>query len=263
LAAAFIFYGFVDDRFAKKWLLWAASFALILAVPVTGSRGLAAGLLEVLVFVAIAAMFGVSQLLSSLKVIAAVVLVLAVVSQLAFFSEAKSTFLERFTAASASEGGTEGTLNSRLGLPIVQALDESLSSTQLFGNGIGIGSLAASQLLTGTTKFLGGEGEFTRIIFEFGGPCGIAFLLFRFLLGTMIAVKAFSRVRDHQPLAWFLAPLMFNNLVMGILEQPTYQGFIVISVAFSLAALNQTTVPAQAATASSHRSHQVQYGQPV
>jgi hypothetical protein len=34
-----------------------------------------------------------------------------------------------------------------------------------------------------------------------------------------------------------LAPLMFSSVAFGILEQPTGQGFMVIFMAFSLAAL--------------------------
>ena len=162
------------------------------------------------------------------------------VSQLPLFSEATSTFMERFTLASASEGGTTGTLNSRVGLPILLAVEDSISSTDLFGNGIGVGSNASAKLLTGTPQFLAGEGEFARIIFEFGGPFGIGFMLFRILLAIMISAKAFSRVREHEPLALFLVPLMFTCVITGILEQPTTQGFTVVSVAFTLAALNRS-----------------------
>ena len=38
LAAAFILYGMVTEHFAKKWLLWAGVFALIVSVPTTGAR---------------------------------------------------------------------------------------------------------------------------------------------------------------------------------------------------------------------------------
>jgi len=246
MAAAFVFYGFVDDKFSKRWLLWAASCALMLSVPVTGSRSLVVALVEVFGVVAIAALFGVSQLVSSLRVIGAVGLVLGLVSLLPIFSEATNTFIDRISAASVAEGGTAGSLTSRVSEPFIEAGDQSVSSTQWLGNGIGVGSLAAWQLLTGRAQFLGGEGEFNRVIFEFGGPSGIAFFAFRFLLAVTIAAKAFSRVREHQPLAWFLAPLVFINLIGGVLEQPTVQGFMVMTVAFTLAALNQDAVLVEA-----------------
>jgi hypothetical protein len=91
-------------------------------------------------------------------------------------------------------------------------------------------------------EFLAGEYEFPRVLNEFGAPVGFVFMLFRISLGVMIVAKALSRVRDHQPLAWLLVPTMFGTLAYGILEQPTNQGFLVISVAFSLAALKLTKV---------------------
>jgi hypothetical protein len=258
MAAAFIFYGIVNDRFAKKWLLWAASSALILAIPVTGSRGMLILLTATLACVAIAAMFGVSHLGSALKVLVVMVIVAVVVSRLPVFSEATDTFLERITSASGSEGGAEGTLHSRVDLPIVQAIDYSLSSTQWYGNGIGLGSNVASTLLTGTQQFLAGEGEFERVIVEFGGPCGLAFMLLRFLLAVLIAAKALSGVREGQPLAWFLVPTMFMAL-MSTLEQPTNQGFMVVAVGFSLAALNLVDIPVESALIPNRRSARVHY----
>ena len=60
--------------------------------------------------------------------------------------------------------------------------------------------------------------------------------------------SAFSRAREGEPLALLLAPLMLSGFVFGILEQPTAQGFMVIFVAFSLAASKRThpfVLPAQ------------------
>ena len=71
----------------------------------------------------------------------------------------------------------------------------------------------------------------------------MAFMLFRWLLELSIESKALSRVREHEPLAWLLVPLTFKTLALGVLEQPTEQGFMVISVAFSFAALRMAPVP--------------------
>jgi hypothetical protein len=99
--------------------------------------------------------------------------------------------------------------------------------------------------LTGRTQFLAGEGEFGRVLFEFGPFFGFAFMIFRFMLAVMITGKALSRVREHQPLAWFLVPSLFPLLAFGTLEQPTLQGFAVITLGFSLAALKSVSVPAE------------------
>jgi hypothetical protein len=239
LAAAFVFYGVVNTKFAPKWLLWLAASALVIGIPVTGSRTQLVLLVALIGCVAMAAVFGVSQLAGSIKVIAAIFVVAVLVSLLPGFSDATSTLRERLSMSSVQEGGTKGSLDTRVELPFIAAYEIASTSEQWFGRGIGIGSNAAASLLTGSQQFLAGETEVIRLMLEFGPPFGFAFMLFRFLLAIMIAAKAFSRVREHLPLAWFLMPVMFTTLVFGTLEQPTAQGFMVLSLGFSLAALKR------------------------
>ncbi|MDR3775322.1 MAG: hypothetical protein P4K97_00375 [Terracidiphilus sp.] len=244
MAAAFIFYGLVNDKFVKKWLLWAASFATVLSIPVIGSRTQIVLLLAVVACVATAAMFGVSQLAGSVKVIAALLIVSAGVSQLPVFSEAMNTLEARLTSSSRSEGGAEGSLTKRVMGPIVEAIDEGFSSEVWYGHGMGLGSNAAATLMTGKQGFLAGEDETYRVVTELGGLCGLSFMLFRYLLALLIAAQALSRVRAYHPLAWFLVPVVFTGLTSGVLEQPTLQGFMVVSVGFCLAALKIEPVAA-------------------
>ena len=238
LAAAFIFYGLVNERFAKKWLLWAASFALILSIPVIGARELVFELLAVIVCVVIGALFGVSQFAKSLRIILPVLAVALLVSLLPVFSEASNSLTERFTQASASEGGSvqqsfmDRTINEFTG-----RFGETDFMSNPLGIGMGIGAAATSTLLTGAPEFLAGEDEFGRNVIELGPFPGVAYMLFRVLLAIFILSMALSRARDHQPLALLLVPGVFATLLFAILEQPTLQGFMVISVAFSLAAI--------------------------
>jgi hypothetical protein len=259
IAAAFIFYGVVDDKFAKRWLLYAASVALLIAIPVTGSRTLVVLLMTVLACVVVAAMFGVSQLASALKAVVVLTVVAALVSQLPIVAESMNTFRERLAFASGAEGNTEDTIGLRVTGPLIQAIEESFSGEQWYGAGIGFGSNAAATLLTGRTQFLAGEGDFGRVIFEFGPLFGFAFEIFRFMLAVMIIGKALSRVREHQPLAWFLVPSLFPLLVFGTLEQPTIQGFTVIALGFSLTALKSVNPSSEAAPALNPRSGQLGY----
>jgi hypothetical protein len=114
---------------------------------------------------------------------------------------------------------------------------------------MGIGSSAASTLLQGTQLFLAGEGETSRVLVELGLPLGLAFLFLRWILALTIAGKALSRARDHEPLAWLLVPLTFTGLALGTLEQPTAQGFMVIGITFSLAALRLSGSSVESASA--------------
>ena len=247
MAAAFILYGLANPRFVKKSALWAASGALVLSIPVTGSRTLVFLLTAIVACVGVAAFFGVSQFVKSLQIIAVLVVVSAMVSRLPIFSGASDTLSTRFSQASASEGTVEDSIFLRVLHPVTGTIEESISRSNWLGVGLGHGANAVSALLTGTPGFTVGEEEFPRVINEFGLPAGIAFMLFRGFLALMIISKALARVRDHQPLPWLLAPLMFWTLVFGVLEQPTEQGFMVISVAFSLAALRLASVQVEPA----------------
>jgi hypothetical protein len=244
MAAAFIFYGLVREDFVKRWLLWAASFALILSVPVTGARTLVFLLMGELVCVAVAALFGVSQFAKTLRIIVPLLAVFLLVSFLPVFSDATDSLMRRFSEA--SQGGEQNVGESaviRVLNSITEPIEDSIDSQNWLGTGMGYGSNMASTLLTGTQIFLAGEGEVARVTNEFGPVFGIGFILFRLGLESMIVVKALARVRGHETLAWLLVPLTFSTLVVGIMEQPTEQGFLVIAVGFSLAALNQGAVP--------------------
>jgi hypothetical protein len=259
LAAAFIFYGMANAKFAQRRLLWAASCALILAIPVIGSRTLVFELATIVACVGVAALFGLSQFVKSLQVITAVLLASLLVSRLPVFSEATDTLLTRFSQASGREGNAGQSLLLRVVDPVTETIEGSVSENSWLGLGVGYGANAIAKLLTGTQQFLAGESEFPRVITEFGAPAGMAFMLFRWLLELSIVFKALSRVREHEPLAWLLVPLTFSTLALGVLEQPTEQGFMVISIAFSLVALRLSPVPIESAPAMSRLWKQRNY----
>ena len=249
LALAFILYGMANSKFAKKWLLSAGAGAVVLSIPIIGSRTLVFLLASIIACLGLAAFFGVSQFVKSLQMIAALLVVSALVARLPIFADATDTLLERFSQASTAEGSTEDSIILRVIHPVVGTIEESIGKSNWLGVGLGHGANAVSTLLTGTQGFTTGEEEFPRVINEFGLPAGLAYMMFRLLLGVMIIAKALSRAREHQPLAWLMVPLMFWTLVFGVFEQPTEQGFMVMSVAFSLAALRLMPVPAESVEA--------------
>ncbi len=103
--------------------------------------------------------------------------------------------------------------------------------------GMGVGAAAISKLMTGTVTFPTGEGELGRVMAEFGPILGITFMLFRLALAIGLVAQALGAARRREPLALLLAPLTLSALLFGVSEQPTEQGFMVIGIAFTLAAL--------------------------
>jgi hypothetical protein len=243
ISTVFVFHGLANQKFAKRWLLVAAGGALILAVPITGSRGMVLGMLEILVFAIIAAMFGISQLVASVRIIVLLLIVSALVIQLPIFSQSMQTFQDRLqkgagNSADVAAGTTRGFL-WRLNGAYDEFIDGIYNAPHWYGHGIGLGSTVASSLLAYSPAFMGGENILGRTIFEFGPPLGLAFILFRIVLGIIVAVWAFERMREGHILAWLLVPSLLNDMVWGVLEQPTAQGFFVMGLGFSLAALNR------------------------
>ncbi len=257
LAAAFIFYGFVNQKLAEKWLLFAAAFALVLSIPVIGSRTIVFELAGVVVCAVIAAFCGVSQLFKSLRVAVPLLAVTFFVSLLPIFSEASSNLHQRFTLASHSEGSLthvveERTLGSTIGF-----LENTDFLANPYGSGMGIGAAAVAKLMHNPSLFPAGEGEFERVLNELGPFPGLLFIVFRLSLAVMIAATAVGRARHHEPLALLLVPVTLSSLFLGVLEQPTEQGFMVVSLAFSLAALNQVGVSTKAAPSAHPRAPQM------
>lgn len=245
LAGAFIFYGMVREDMAKKWLVWASAFALIIIIPTTGQRTLVAQLLAVLACVGMSAMMGVSQFTKVLRLIVPIVIVSALASQLPVFKEAMHSMNQRIAGATASEGGSEqAAFMDRTIQPAINAIEAASATNNMMGIGLGRGAIAVQAFLTGSTVGVTGEYEFSHELMEMGPFAGGAFGIFKVLLGVLLLSRALGRARHGEPLALLLYPLVFSTLFFALLEQPTMQGFVVISMAFCIAAAKQ---PARAA----------------
>jgi hypothetical protein len=239
-AAAFIFYGMVREDLAKKWLIWASAFALIIIIPTTGQRQLLVQLGLVICSVVISAFMGVSQFAKVLRIILPILIVFLVASQLPIFKEAMQSMTQRVSGADAAEGGSAKTAFTRRAIePLIGAIEYASSSQNLMGIGIGRGALAVQAFLTGSPDAVTGEEEFSHELMEMGPIAGGAFLLFKALLAVVLLGQAVARAREHDPLALLLYPLTFSGLFFALLSQPTLQGFLVISMAFCIAAAKQ------------------------
>jgi len=254
ILAAFLLYGLINERFAKKWLLWAAASALVLSVPVIGSRTLVAELVGVAVCAGIAAMFGVSQFIKVVKIALPLLAVYSLISLLPVFSAASKSLQSRSVDAYSTEGGLRRAVEVRTSGSIIATVIKTDFSRNPMGIGMGRGAAAVSALATGTAKFAAGtanfaagESEIVRELTELGPIPGVAFSLFRFLLALSLIFSAIKCAERREPLALLLVSPLLASLCIGVLEQPTDQGFMVICMAFTLAAINltkQQTAPA-------------------
>ena len=158
-----------------------------------------------------------------------------------------ATLTTRFTLASNAEGDTQQVFATRLLDPLTGSIEDTDFSKNWLGMGMGRGAAAMTTLANGAPSFVAGEGAPNREINEFGPFPGFAYMLFCYGLGILILSKALARARQQEPLALLLVPVTVPSLFFCVLEQPTEQGFMVISVAFSLAALKMTQSPVRQA----------------
>ncbi len=238
LAAAFILYGLLNERLAKKWMLWAATGATILSIPMIGARTVVFELIGVIACMGVAALLGVSQLLKVFKIAAPVTAVFLLVSLLPVFSRATASFEERFTEANQIEGGSaRRAVTNRAFAPLQYQIETADYTRHPVGIGMGRGAAAISKLMTGEVTFITGEGELGRLMTELGPVPGITFMLFRLILAVYLLVQSLIEARKHEPLALLLVPLTATSVIFSVCEQPTEQGFMVIAIAFTIAAL--------------------------
>lgn len=242
IVAAFLFYGLMMEKLARKWLLWAAASALVLSVPVIGSRTLVAELVGVAACAGIAAMFGVSQFIKAVKIAFPLLAVYFLVSLLPVFSSASVSLQERNFRAYSSEGGVRRAVEERTSGSIIATIVATDFSKSPIGIGMGRGAGAVTALSTGKAQFLAGEGEINRELTEFGPLPGLAFALFRFLLALNLTISAIKCARRREPLALLLVTALIATLCFVQLEQPTDQGFMVISLAFTIAAIRRSGI---------------------
>ncbi|MGB0064652.1 MAG: hypothetical protein WBP85_09425 [Terracidiphilus sp.] len=241
LAAAFILYGLLNERLTKQWLLWAATGATILSIPMIGARTVVFELIGVVACMGVAALLGVSQLFKVFKIAAPIAAVFLLVSLLPVFSRATASFTARFTEANQIEGGSaQRAVATRAFVPLQYQLEITDYTANPVGIGMGRGAAAISKLMTGEVSFITGEGELGRVMTELGPIPGIAFMLFRLILSVFLLVQALIEARKREPLALLLFPLTATSLLFSVCEQPTEQGFMVIAIAFTLAALKSS-----------------------
>jgi hypothetical protein len=183
-----------------------------------------------------------ARLAGLVKIAAVFILAGAIAIQLPFFQDAVSTMEDRWQQASKSEGDVGEVLDERI-LGNFEGGIQSMGATPWLGSGIGMGSNFAAVTMTGKASFMMGEGEWVRIIPEFGPICGLLFMGVRMCFVGYLFLVGLQGLRRKSALGWLLLPAVAPLLIMGVMEQPTYLGFMVFDAGLCLAA-------AQAAKAS-------------
>jgi hypothetical protein len=249
-ATAFLLHAALSKVKPRNWLLLASGLSLVVAVGVSGSRsavvsvGLVVASLVVILVVRPEAMTKFGRILLLTLIVA------WALSYVPIFHEGVAILSDRFTE-SAQEADT--TIVRGMALRVFESLFEGfgmLDRIPLFGYGLGIGTNGGARFLVGRAVFLLSENEWSRILLESGPIFGMAFLLWRLLLGLRIGYLAFRQLTAGRTLPLFLFSAGFFALLNGPFGQPTTVGFAVMLMGLCLAACQpESDADAASATA--------------
>lgn len=240
LAAAYIFYFWLEGEKIQvsKLLLIGSTLALLAAIPLSISRTVLFQVILSFIFFMLISSRDFNFIKRFFGAGLIVILSFVFLSGLSFIDTATMAFSERFTQASAAEGGLEGTLIDRFLGGMYGAVVDGESS--FWGAGIGMGSQVASKILTGESGvYLISEGEWGRLIGEMGFLVGFMVVLLRVSLVFQLFKKAWFAISRMNYLPWMLLSFTIINILQGQWSQPTSLGFSVIAAGLTIASFKE------------------------
>ncbi len=243
LTACYLFYFWLNSKTVKPFLLYGATVALLIAIPLSISRTLLFTVIVTFLFTIIAVSRNSKYLGKVMMGCVGMVIALIVLSNTSTFQTATEAFSARFETANATEGGLQSVLADRYLGGMIGALQNS-ADRSFFGYGIGMGTNVGSMLLTGKTVFLISEEEWGRMIGEMGPLMGIAMIFFRLKLSADIALASYKKLSSGKLLPWILLSFVLLNIPQGQWAQPTILGFSVLGGGLAIAALKDANYSA-------------------
>jgi hypothetical protein len=237
LATAFLLWGVLKRGVYKNWLLIASAAALIIGVSVSGSRSAVASCALVVGSLALVFVFRRDALNRSSQILLVTVILGLIISRTPIFKEGLNVLTTRFNEV--AEQTQESVARGIVGRLLSEFTESAHVWTQapLFGYGLGIGTNAGANILTGHSMFLLTEGEWSRIVLESGKLLGLAYIVWRVALTGYIGLACIRVLKLGNLLPLFLfsagAVPMFN----GQFGQPTILGFATLTLGLTLAAI--------------------------
>jgi hypothetical protein len=239
LVASFVLYFWMNKKLIRSWLLILATIGLIMAIPLTISRGLLFQVIISCAFLFIAVIRKPEYIGKIIIGTVIIILAVSILAYLPFFNTATEAFSARLTNAGATEGGMKGTLVDRFLGEQISAFDNAMTQPY-FGYGLGMGTNAGSKLLTGNVQYLIAEGEWPRVIGEMGLLIGVIVLLIRISLSVKLFFASLKKMQKGQLLPWMLLSFALILMINGNWAQPTALGFYALGAGLLMASLNES-----------------------
>lgn len=237
LLAAFVFYFWLHSYTVNRIVLIAATGGLLISIPLSISRSAFFEVALSLSFSIVAAWKKPKYISRMIGAAVVVFVIYQLIRNQSFFATSTEAFNARFEGATESEGGLNGLFLDRFFGGMISAVQDA-PNIPFFGYGIGIGTNVGSNLLTGQSLFLMGEGEWSRLIGEMGLLLGFTVIIVRIATTVKITKLAMRQLKTTDALAWMMLSFSFVLLLQAQWGQPTTLGFSVFSAGLTVAALN-------------------------
>ena len=242
--SVFVFYFWLSKDYCSKILLYASTIILVIALPLTISRGAVVG-------VAIVGLFAIIVSATNSKTIFKIIItgiifyfVIIILEQYStIFSLSTEVFMHRVDVAnkSTSGGGFTDSIFLRM-LNDFTAPIVDLFNKPMFAGNLGMGTNAGAQMLNGKTTFLISETEFGRL----GGEQGIVFggglIVLRIFLAVSIAIKSLKLPQKERLLPFIICGAACVAIIQGQWAQPSVLGYAIIMTGLVFASLKKVDI---------------------
>jgi len=238
LVASYLFYFWFTPGQISRFILYASTVAVLVAIPFSISRSLAFQVAVSLLFALFAVARRPENLFRVLMAGIIVSIIVVILLNLDFLQNSIDAFVVRFTTASNIEGGLGGTIVDRYFGKMISAIETALDQP-FFGYGMGMGTNVGSALLTGSRKFLIAEEEWARLIGELGAFLGLSVIFIRLALSFKMTIFSYYELRIGNMLPWMLLGYVLTSLPRGQWAQPTSLGFSVMVAGLLIAGMKK------------------------
>jgi hypothetical protein len=220
-------------RKLPAWLMVASGVAILVAIPVSISRGLFLAVILVAVVGTVVLFIG-GRLSGGVIMRAALAAVLLPIlaSQLPVFKDGMEAFGARWQDSTTDAGGVQEAIIDR----VVDGFTGPFHGVALFGAGTGFSTNVGQKSLTGALGFGGSEGEWGRLFYDNGFVLGLLLVGYRTALAGTILIAALRAWGRRSPEAMLFLASGFLGVLNGQWGQATSLGAAAIAGGLTLAA---------------------------
>ncbi|RTY98479.1 hypothetical protein FNW25_06245 [Flavobacterium franklandianum] len=245
--SVFIFYFWLSKSPCSKVLLLVSTITLVIAMPLTISRGAVVSVLIVGLFAIMASVTSFKMMFKIVFVCVVFYFTILILQQYStLFNLSSEVFMHRVDAANknTSGGGLKDSILLRMLNDFMQPIVD-LFNQPLFAGNLGMGTNAGAQMLSGKVVFLIGETEFSRVAGEQGIIFGGGLIILRLFLAASIAFQSWNLPKEEKLLPFIICGAACAAIAQGQWAQPSILGYGISMAGLVLASMNNIETPSE------------------